>query len=110
MPSEFETAMQGGIRELVDSALGQSVTVTQVEAEFAAQAIWREGENTEQLRPGIMATALVSLDDFTGTDGRTYPKNGDQITKDGTVYEVRGNPELNGVGGARLTLRFIRTL
>lgn len=108
MASEFEMEMQSGIRQLTDSALGQSVTIIQAGVEFAVNAIWREGEAVERVYPGVHATVFVALEDFAGGD-RVGPKVGDRVQLGSNLYEVR-EKLLNGVGGATLLLRFVQEL
>lgn len=106
MPSEFETALREGIRDIVDSDLGQVVTYIQPAGEFELNIVWREGDSVEQVTPQAMAMGLVSLEDFV-EDPRVAPSTGDQVRKDGKVFEVR-EVKLNGVGGAWLFFRLLR--
>lgn len=107
MASDFELALEGGIREIVDSALGQSLTVIQPGATFEVRAVWREGESVAQRYQGVYATVLCVVADFEGTDGRVQPAVGQHIERLGKRFEVRAIT-LNGVGGVTMFVRFLR--
>ncbi|MEN6533683.1 MAG: hypothetical protein ABFD89_08470 [Bryobacteraceae bacterium] len=101
--ADFLADIADGYADLLDE-IGGSVTYSQPPLDpFALTVIWSE-------RTGEPTTAWFRLSDFPLLNGETAtPRKGDEITRDGHVYRVVGDPPAvkDGTGGATLQLRLV---
>ncbi|MEN6537862.1 MAG: hypothetical protein ABFD60_11330 [Bryobacteraceae bacterium] len=101
---DFLADLADGQADLLDE-IGGSVTYSQPGLEpFALTCIWSEST-------GNPTTCWTALSGFPLLDSGEYaePRKNDEITRNGRIYRVVGDPPavLDGTGGVTLQLRLI---
>ena len=109
MASKLHLALEGAVRRMTRSSLGEPVLITQPAAgEFEVQAIFNDSSTLQDVSPQIHATAMVTALDFEA-EPRRVPQKDDLVTREGVVYAVASVPRRDdSIGKIVLELRRLR--
>lgn len=102
--SLFSEALQLAMAELITSDLSDSVTWMQPASDpFPVRAIVDKGSAFEQRTPGMLASVLVRVADFT-----ERPRIGDQVVIENVIHRVAEITSDDGSGTVTCFLRLHR--